>query len=48
MLLLSGVKLHGVPGTSYLIRVALAVGLFAIAATELRRLNGSVRRLART
>jgi uncharacterized membrane protein YfcA len=48
VLLLSGVKLLGVPGSSYLIPVVLAAGLLALVATEVRRLNGRERGLART
>jgi uncharacterized protein len=42
VLLISGVRLLGVPGSSYLIPVVLAAGLAAVVWTEVRRLNGRV------
>ena len=48
VLLLSGVKLVGVPGSSYLIPVVLAAGLAAVVLTEVRRLNGRVPANARS
>jgi uncharacterized membrane protein YfcA len=47
VLLLSGVKLLGVPGSSYLIPVVLAAGLAALVWTELRGTNGRSAALAR-
>jgi len=47
VLLLSGVKLLDVPGSSYLIPVVLAAGIVLVVWSELRRLNGRAAALAR-
>jgi uncharacterized protein len=47
VLLLSGVKLLDVPGSSYLIPVVLAAGIVLVVWSELRRLNGRATALAR-
>jgi uncharacterized membrane protein YfcA len=47
VLLLSGVKLLDVPGSSYLIPVVLGAGIVLVVWSELRRLNGRAAALAR-
>jgi uncharacterized protein len=47
VLLLSGVKLLDVPGSSYLIPVVLAAGIALVVWSEVRRLNGRAAALAR-